>query len=70
MAARLNGMGDEPQYKIEIDEEKARTLQVSNQSINDTMSAAWGSMYVNDFIDRGRIKRVYLQSEDTSRIGP
>ncbi|MGE8046914.1 efflux RND transporter permease subunit [Pseudomonas monteilii] len=70
MAVRPNGKGDEPQYKIEIDEEKARTLQVSIQAINDTMSAAWGSMYVNDFIDRGRIKRVYLQGEDTSRIGP
>ncbi|WP_411958843.1 efflux RND transporter permease subunit [Pseudomonas sp. s4] len=69
-AVRPNGKDDEPQYKIVIDDEKARALQVSIQSINDTMSAAWGSMYVNDFIDRGRIKRVYLQGDDTSRIGP
>ncbi|EYS97608.1 multidrug transporter [Cupriavidus sp. SK-4] len=69
-AVRPNGKDDEPQYKLVIDEEKARSLQVSLQAINDTMSAAWGSMYVNDFIDRGRIKRVYLQGEAISRIGP
>ncbi|MCS7890858.1 efflux RND transporter permease subunit [Pseudomonas aeruginosa] len=69
-AVRPNGKDDEPQYRVDIDDEKARTLQVSIQSINDTMSAAWGSLYVNDFIDRGRVKRVYLQGNDSSRIGP
>ncbi|MCM2330857.1 MAG: efflux RND transporter permease subunit [Pseudomonas sagittaria] len=67
---RPNGKDDEPQFKVNIDDEKARALQVSIASINDTMSAAWGSMYVNDFIDRGRVKRVYLQGEDSSRISP
>ncbi|MBV2131390.1 efflux RND transporter permease subunit [Pseudomonas sp. MAP12] len=69
-AVRPNGKDDEPQFQVKIDDEKARALQVSIASINDTMSAAWGSMYVNDFIDRGRVKRVYLQGEDDSRISP
>ncbi|QHB28793.1 multidrug efflux RND transporter permease subunit [Pseudomonas monteilii] len=69
-SVRANGKDDEPQYKVSIDDEKARALQVSIQDINDTMSAAWGSMYVNDFIDRGRVKRVYLQGVDTARISP
>ncbi|MDV7809455.1 efflux RND transporter permease subunit [Pseudomonas aeruginosa] len=69
-AVRPNGKDDEPQFQINIDDEKARALQVSIASINQTMSAAWGSMYVNDFIDRGRVKRVYIQGEDASRISP
>ncbi|EPL3139723.1 efflux RND transporter permease subunit [Pseudomonas monteilii] len=69
-AVRPNGKDDEPQYRVVIDDEKARALQVSIRSINETMSAAWGAMYVNDFIDRGRVKRVYIQGEDGSRIAP
>ncbi len=69
-AVRPNGKDDEPQFQVNIDDEKARALQVSIASINQTMSAAWGSMYVNDFIDRGRVKRVYIQGEDASRISP
>ncbi|MFV3378335.1 solvent efflux RND transporter permease subunit SrpB [Pseudomonas sp. NY11226] len=69
-AVRPNGKDDEPQFQVNIDDEKARALQVSIAAINETMSAAWGSMYVNDFIDRGRVKRVYIQGEDTSRIAP
>ena len=69
-AVRPNGKDDEPQFQVNIDDEKARALQVSIASINETMSAAWGSMYVNDFIDRGRVKRVYIQGEDTARISP
>lgn len=69
-AVRPNGKDDEPQFQVNIDDEKARALQVSIASINETMSAAWGSMYVNDFIDRGRVKRVYVQGEDISRISP
>ena len=67
---RPNGKDDEPQFKVSIDDEKARALQVSIAAINNTMSAAWGSMYVNDFIDRGRVKRVYIQGQDDSRISP
>ncbi len=69
-AVRPNGKDDEPQFQVNINDEKARALQVSIASINETMSAAWGSMYVNDFIDRGRVKRVYIQGQDDSRISP
>lgn len=67
---RPNGKDDEPQLKVVIDKERARALQLRLSDINDTLSAAWGSMYVNDFIDEGRVKRVYLQGEDTSRMLP
>ncbi|MDD2161266.1 efflux RND transporter permease subunit [Pseudomonas sp. MIL19] len=69
-AVRPNGKDDEPQFQVNINDEKARALQVSIAAINETMTAAWGSMYVNDFIDAGRVKRVYIQGEDTSRISP
>ncbi|EIV3863194.1 MULTISPECIES: efflux RND transporter permease subunit [Enterobacterales] len=65
---RANGKNDEPQYKIEIDDEKASTLGVNLDDINTTMSAAWGSSFVNNFLDRGRIKRVYIQGQPQSRI--
>ncbi|MFD2406968.1 efflux RND transporter permease subunit [Azorhizophilus paspali] len=67
---RPNGMNDEAQYQVIIDDEKARALQVSIEDINETMSVAWGSSYVNDFIDRGRVKRVYVQGKQDSRVGP
>ncbi|MCH3040809.1 efflux RND transporter permease subunit, partial [Listeria monocytogenes] len=65
-----NGLSDEPQYQIVIDKEKARALQVSIADINHTMSTAWGSAYGNDFVDRGRVKKVYVQGEISSRIAP
>jgi multidrug efflux pump len=64
------GMADSAQYQIIIDDEKASAYQVSIADINATMSAAWGSMYVNDFIDQGRVKRVYLQGNMDSRLAP
>ncbi|HIH2748647.1 efflux RND transporter permease subunit [Burkholderia aenigmatica] len=67
---RPNGMNDEPQFHIDIDDEKARALQVSIADINDTMTAAWGSQYVNDFVDRGRVKKVYVQGVPDARVGP
>jgi multidrug efflux pump len=67
---RPNGLSDEPQYQIEIDEEKARALKLSLSDINATMSIAWGSAYINDFIDRGRVKKVFLQGQAASRVGP
>ncbi|MFD2838811.1 efflux RND transporter permease subunit [Azotobacter vinelandii] len=67
---RPNGMNDEAQYQVIIDDEKARALQVSIEDINETMSVAWGSSYVNDFIDRGRVKKVYVQGKQDSRVGP
>ena len=70
IGVRPNGQNDEPQYKLEIDDEKARIHGVSLSDINQTLSIAWGSGYVNDFIDRGRVKKVYLQGQADSRMNP
>ncbi|GAB6388525.1 efflux RND transporter permease subunit [Stutzerimonas marianensis] len=67
---RPNGLNDEPQYQLQIDDEKARVLGVSLSAINQTLSIGWGSSYVNDFIDRGRVKRVYMQGEASARMNP
>ncbi len=67
---RPNGKNDEPQLRVVIDKERARALQLRLSDINDTLSAAWGSMYVNDFIDEGRVKRVYLQGKASARMLP
>ena len=67
---RPNGLNDEPQYRLLIDDEKARVLGVSLSAINNTLSIGWGSAYINDFIDRGRVKRVYMQGEASSRMNP
>ncbi|WP_459618347.1 efflux RND transporter permease subunit [Bordetella sp. 2513F-2] len=67
---RPNSTEDAPQYKLEIDREKASALGVSIAEIHTTLSAAWGSSYVNDFIDRGRVKRVYIQGQPMSRMVP
>ena len=69
-AVRPNGLNDEPQYQLLIDDEKARVLGVSLAAINDTLSIGWGSSYVNDFIDRGRVKKVYMQGEASARMKP
>lgn len=69
-AVRPNGMEDTPQYQINIDQAQAGAMGVSLSDINNTMSIAWGSSYVNDFIDRGRVKKVYLQAEANSRMMP
>ncbi|HKI80139.1 MAG TPA: efflux RND transporter permease subunit, partial [Pseudodesulfovibrio sp.] len=67
---RPNGQEDEPQYHIDIDQEKARALGLSFSDINTTLSTVWGSDYVNDFIDRGRVKPVYLQGDADFRMQP
>ncbi|HLT04632.1 MAG TPA: efflux RND transporter permease subunit, partial [Pseudomonas sp.] len=67
---RPNGLNDEPQYQILIDDEKAQVLGLSMTDINNTLSIAWGSAYVNDFIDRGRVKKVFMQGEAHSRMNP
>jgi multidrug efflux pump len=67
---RANGIDDEPQYHIDIDREKASALGVTLADINTTMSAAWGTSYIDDFLDRGRIKRVYMQGDPASRMMP
>ncbi|MCP1607665.1 efflux RND transporter permease subunit [Pseudomonas citronellolis] len=67
---RPNGLNDEPQYQLLIDDEKASALGVSLADINNTISIAWGSKYINDFIDRGRVKKVYAQGEPGARMSP
>ena len=67
---RPNGLSDVPQYKINIDSEKASALGLSLSDINRTLQIAWGSSYVNDFLDKGRIKKVYLQADAPSRMMP
>jgi multidrug efflux pump len=70
VGVRPNGLEDEPQYQIGIDREKASALSLRIADINSTLSAAWGSNYVNDFVDRGRVKRVFIQGEPDSRMKP
>ncbi len=67
---RPNGLNDSAQYKIDIDTEKASALGLSIDDINNTLKTVWGSAYVNDFIDEGRIKRVYLQGDAPYRMAP
>lgn len=54
---RHNGLDDSPQLQVDIDQRKAQALGVSINDINDTLQTAWGSSYVNDFMDRGRVKK-------------
>jgi len=61
---------DAPQFKLDIDREKASALGVSIADINQTLQTGWASTYVNDFIDRGRVKRVYVQGDPVSRMQP
>ncbi|KNC91618.1 multidrug efflux RND transporter permease subunit AcrB [Trabulsiella odontotermitis] len=70
VGVRPNGLEDTPQYKIDIDQEKAQALGVSISDINTTLGSAWGGSYVNDFIDRGRVKKVYVMSEAKYRMLP
>ncbi|MGB7800170.1 efflux RND transporter permease subunit [Buttiauxella sp.] len=67
---RPNGLEDTPQFKLEIDQEKAQSLGVSISDINQTIAAGLGSTYVNDFIDHGRVKKVYLQGRAADRMLP
>ena len=67
---RPNGLDDEPQYHFDVDWEKASALGLTISDINNTLGAAWGSQYVNDFIDRGRVKRVFIQGDAPSRMLP
>ncbi|MEX2940641.1 multidrug efflux RND transporter permease AcrD [Serratia fonticola] len=67
---RHNGLDDSPQLQIDIDQRKAQALGVSIDDINSTLSTAWGSTYVNDFLDRGRVKKVYVQAGAPFRMLP
>ncbi|MBW1870505.1 MAG: efflux RND transporter permease subunit [Deltaproteobacteria bacterium] len=67
---RPNGMEDVPEYRIDVDWDKAGTLGVSLSSIHNTIAAAFGSAYVNDFIQAGRVKKVYAQADAPYRMLP
>jgi len=67
---RPNGQDDTPQLKIDIDQAKAGAMGLTTADINAALSAAWGGAYVNDFIDRGRIKKVYVQADAPYRMRP
>jgi hydrophobe/amphiphile efflux-1 (HAE1) family protein len=63
-------LDDAPQLKVNIDEDKARALGLDLATVNSTIATAWGGAYVNDFIDRGRVKRVYIQADQPYRLAP
>ncbi len=67
---RHNGQDDTPQLRLDIDTRKAQSLGVSTAAINATLSTAWGAQYIDDFNDRGRIKRVYVQADAPFRMTP
>jgi multidrug efflux pump len=70
VGVRLNGFEDVPQFKVDINTERAAVLGISQTEINQTLQAAWGSRYISDFIDNGRIKRVYLMADAEFRMLP
>ncbi|OJZ17393.1 MAG: multidrug efflux RND transporter permease [Thiobacillus sp. 65-29] len=70
VGVRPNGQEDVPEFLIEVDHAKAGALGVAVADINDTLATAWGGSYVNDFIDRGRIKKVYVQADAGARMTP
>ncbi|WP_370335200.1 efflux RND transporter permease subunit [Parvularcula marina] len=70
MGVRPNGQDDNPQFNISIDSQKAQALGLSIADVNSTLSTALGGLYVNDFIDRGRIKRVFVQADAPFRMMP
>lgn len=67
---RPNGQEDTPQFHIDVDTERAAALGLAISNVNDTLSAAWGGQYIDDFVDRGRVKRVYLQADAPYRMSP
>lgn len=68
VGVRPNGLSDEPQLKIDINFEKARAMGISIDEINNTLRTVWGGSYVNDFLDEGRIKKVYMQADAPHRM--
>lgn len=67
---RPNGEDDQPQLQIDIDHAKAEAEGLTLSDINDTLSAAWGSTYVNQFIDKDRVKKVIVQADAAYRMLP
>ena len=70
VGVRPNGQDDTPQYKVTVDQKKASALGLSLSDVNKVLSTAWGGSYVNDFVDRGRVKKVFMQGQPDSRMVP
>ena len=70
IGVRPNGLDDVSEYKIDINDKKAMSLGINIDDINSTLQVGWGSLYVNDFIDKGRVKKVYLQGDAKYRMVP
>jgi multidrug efflux pump len=69
-SVRISDLPDVATYKIDVNQQKLTALGLNQNDINNTLSTAWGGRYVNDFIDRGRVKRVYVQGDAPYRADP
>ena len=69
-SVRLSELPDVASLKVNIDQQRVATLGLTASDVNSTLSTAWGGRYVNDFIDRGRVKRVYVQGDAPYRAAP
>lgn len=69
-SVRANELPDMPQLQVDIDNNKAVALGLTLSDVTDTLSSAWGGTYVNDFIDRGRVKEVYIEGDKQFRSKP
>ena len=67
---RPSGLEDTPQFVIDVDQEKTVALGISLADVNQTLASTWGVAYVNDFLDKGRTKRVYMQADAPFRMNP
>jgi multidrug efflux pump len=67
---RFNGLDDTTQLHVDIDQGKAQALGLDLSDVNDTMSAAWGGEFINNFTDRGRVKQVFMQADSPFRTSP
>ena len=67
---RPNGSEDSPQFRLDIAAARAAALDVSLDAVNETLAMAWGGRYIDDFIDRGKVKRVYVQADAPFRMNP
>ena len=70
MGVRPNGEEDTPQLQVTVDQAKAGAMGLSTANVNSVLSTAWGGLYVNDFIDRGRVKKVFVQGDAPYRMKP
>jgi hydrophobe/amphiphile efflux-1 (HAE1) family protein len=67
-AVRPNGLDDQPEYNVRVNQDRAGALGVPLPVVSDTLASAWGGSYINDFINQGRVKRVYMQADAPFRM--